>query len=34
MWPLGMIVLLNEFLDEPVEMAVVEGNDVVQQLST
>jgi hypothetical protein len=31
---LGVIVVLNEFLDEPVKMSVIEGNDVVQQLST
>ena len=33
MWPFGVIVLFDEFLDEPVKMSVVEGNDVVQQLS-
>lgn len=33
MWSLRMVVLLDEFLDESVEMPVVERNDVVQQLA-
>jgi hypothetical protein len=31
---LGVIVLFDEFLNEPLEISVIEGNEVVQQLST
>jgi len=32
--PLGMIVVLDEFLDELVKMPVVERDDMAQRLST